>query len=1121
MMPIALLLSLAVAGLAGASSSPDMEGRPVNIALSAYQYRADRKPAANPPESWLALMHFAGLPLNKPVDLNNAAVKRALYALLWEEIRPVKTLELTWPASAKHVPAPERLTITALVAASPSSSWWNNLRAESLKIAPALSNGGRTYTYEIRQPTCGLVVSADAPAAGLDVPEVRALVSEKWKRQEVEIEWGFDAATAGKDFGGRVEAYDGRISDLQPLSPHGGAVTGADSWQSPGGDAERRGVKFTLLYMGTTKWRRPLPFTTQPDDVARTIVTVWTKSGSFSFNAADLEHGPILAPEYGFFVRRAGQPVPPPLLLGEAGEFAQRRGPDPGGVGATPEPLTAKMDSIAGSAQLKGWGSNDTPWFGSNATDDSIDPQGIRMPPHSVAMHPGQSLDVVAEWRSPVAGVVTASGTLTHAQHGGNGIEWWIGLDTRSGRRILAHGTTEGSGSHPIPAAGGITVGPGDRICLIVGPKGDHHCDTTILDWTIEDSGGRSWNLARDVAADPRESNPHPDSFGNSGVWAFCSEEPMFSPSVSNPPIRLSSDAASAKEFLAELASRKLSTIREQTRLHPEQTWEGAVADLAPSPTGKGGWRPDSLPTQPEPPAGSEPKMQVSVPDERLTAQWNLGAWHLLRHCGVNPKTGKLWFNDYPYGILAAETYLILSALDQMGMHEEAAAGFDQWLSLPLDRNHPVGLFSEGRGALTYAEGPEGAGGHMDGIHAFGAGSIGWALAQHFWLTGDKEWLKASAPRMIANADWMLRQRRVISGAVPGGERMWCKGLQPALQVTPDSGGLWMQFYEAEGYYWASIARLAEAVAVVDPAEGARLRTGAEAYRRDLKRAVERSIALSPVVPVRDGTYRSVIPFACYVRGLGTGAWGWRRDGSGSHVGPLYWETVQTAAALVSPAGLLPPGDPRVQGWLDVLEDRLLLENINVGHHDWFAAGWQYQAGLERTANMHLMADDIPVFIRSFLNLYAVDILPHDGYVFNEHAVHGPPDKIFGEAAFLERLRDLLVMEDGPDLWIARAAPRDWFADGKRISVRHAPTRFGELSYEIASHGDRITASITLPDREAPRTIHLRLRAQGSRRMKSVQVNGKPWKGFSAAAETIDLRGLKGEANVEVTYEDR
>ena len=49
-----------------------------------------------------------------------------------------------------------------------------------------------------------------------------------------------------------------------------------------------------------------------------------------------------------------------------------------------------------------------------------------------------------------------------------------------------------------------------------------------------------------------------------------------------------------------------------------------------------------------------------------------------------------------------------------------------------------------------------------------------------------------------------------------------------------------------------------------------------------------------------------------------------------------------------------------------------------------------------------LAGDDIPVFLRSFLNCYAIDILPDAGYIFNEHAVHGPPDKIFEEAAFLE-----------------------------------------------------------------------------------------------------------------------
>ena len=85
---------------------------------------------------------------------------------------------------------------------------------------------------------------------------------------------------------------------------------------------------------------------------------------------------------------------------------------------------------------------------------------------------------------------------------------------------------------------------------------------------------------------------------------------------------------------------------------------------------------------------------------------------------------------------------------------------------------------------------------------------------------------------------------------------------------------------------------------------------------------------------------------------------------------------------------------------------------------------------------MHLADDDVPVFLRSFLNCYAVDILPNDGYVFNEHAVHGPPDKIFEEAAFLERFRNLLVMEDGDKLWLARATPRDWLQQGEKISVK-------------------------------------------------------------------------------------
>ena len=918
-------------------------GQAADIAHSAYQYHADRKTDENPPESWFALMRYAGLPFNAPMDVNTPAIKQVLCSLLWEETRPVQRLELIWSGDACRRPAPEEVAITTLDNRGTASSWWHNLDAARRAVTPTVSDGGMTFTYALQTPTCGIVISIDGvgSAEGYVIPAVMVLVAETWKKMEVEIQWGFNRCAAGRDYSGRIETYDGRAAELRPLAGDNGTrATGSTSWRSVDKGSARRGMTFSLLYMGSSVWRKVQPFTSQPDDVARTIVTLWTQSGSFSFLAADLENGPILAPEYGFFIRRTSPAIPPPTAI----------------------------------------------WY---------------------------------------------------------------------------------------------------------------------------------------------------------------------------------SEAANAQEFIQELTARDLHSIRERIRAREEQTWEGAVTGIcgtAPPPhpgppasgiygRGQGCSPGTALPPHPEPPAGSEPSMQVQVPSKRLTAQWNLGAWHLLRHCGKNPKNGRLCFNDHPYGILAAETYMILTVLDLMGSHKAAEDGFDQWLSLPLqtrveegqkagaaqkwapDKHHswslpdrPVGNFSDGLGCLTSAEGPPGYGGHMDGVHAFGPGSIGWALVEHYRLTGDADWFRAAAPRIRANVEWMLRQRRTVQNMVPGGERLWCKGLQPALQVTPDSGGLWMQFYEAEAYYWASIDHFARALATIEPVEGASLMAEAEAYRKDLLAAVERTIALSPVVPVRDCTYHSVIPFACYVRGLSTGAWGWMRDGSGSHVGPLYWETVQSAAALISPAGLLPPDDVRVQGYLDVLEDRLLLENEKVAARskgDWYLAGWQHQGGLERTSNMHLAGDDIPVFLRSFLNCYAVDLLPDSGYIFNEHTMSGEPDKIYEEAAFLERFRNLLVMEDGQNLWLARGTPRVWLCQAKKIRVKNAPTHFGVLSYEIVSDVDngRIAATVTLKCRRHPEEVLLRLRHPKAVPIKTVNVNGTAWNDIDRAREVVVLRHTAETVKVEVTYE--
>jgi hypothetical protein len=245
-------------------------------------------------------------------------------------------------------------------------------------------------------------------------------------------------------------------------------------------------------------------------------------------------------------------------------------------------------------------------------------------------------------------------------------------------------------------------------------------------------------------------------------------------------------------------------------------------------------------------------------------------------------------------------------------------------------------------------------------------------------------------------------------------------------------------------------------------------------------------------------------------------------------VGAIYWDTVQSADPLISPSGLLSPQDRRVQGHLDVLEDRLLLENTKVharttGYdpaRHWFAhASWQYQCGLERHANIHLEADDAPNFLRSMLNQYAVDIMPGE-YTFREHTTGGPPDKIYEESCFLERFRNLLIMEDGDALWLGRAIPRAWLAHGQKISVRRAPTHFGPASYEIVSEAanGKITARVELPSREAPKSVFLRFRHPDTARIRSVTVDGRSWEKFDAAAETIRLEGLKGSVTVLANY---
>ena len=116
----------------------------------------------------------------------------------------------------------------------------------------------------------------------------------------------------------------------------------------------------------------------------------------------------------------------------------------------------------------------------------------------------------------------------------------------------------------------------------------------------------------------------------------------------------------------------------------------------------------------------------------------------------------------------------------------------------------------------------------------------------------------------------------------------------------------------------------------------------------------------------------------------------------------------------------------------------------------------------------------------------------------------------------------MLVFEnpDEPVVWLAKATPRAWLEQGKAITVADAPTRFGNVGYELHSdidHG-RVSGVLDLPKGYRAAT-KLRLRVPGGKVLRAVALDGAPWTDFSTEQEIVNLpSGRQGKISVEATY---
>lgn len=466
--------------------------------------------------------------------------------------------------------------------------------------------------------------------------------------------------------------------------------------------------------------------------------------------------------------------------------------------------------------------------------------------------------------------------------------------------------------------------------------------------------------------------------------------------------------------------------------------------------------------------------IRIEVPEESVNQAWR--AWLAYNFINVDkhgdvyePHDGGGGFYEQVFGYSASR---YCYALDLMGFPAEA----EQYLDSILSFVNPDGLL-----VVNY------------GLPDTGAQL--WAMGQHYQITHNASWLRKVAPTMIKMCDWIIATRKA-NMAQQAKNAPWyglikfkpyCDEPTPAYSYHTDT-------YLALGMREAAAAL--RAVGMTDPAE--RIAKAAADYRDDILVSMDRAtlehdgMKMLPIFPETHALLERV-----------------------GYTGADYYSLV---SPMVLETDVLPANDPRARLITDLLERK---NGLCLG-------ACKFQNGIDHAYSYGywmncLQRDEIKrVILGLYTSLaYGMSRGTYAGVevTYLRTGMNEPTlPHLYSGTQQLLLLRNMLIREDGDQLWLGRAIPRQWLENGKEVRVENAPTLFGKTSYVMQSSEEarRITVDLVPPTEPPPKSIHLRLRHPDNRVISRVIVNGAAWKEF--AGETVTLTGLNGRTTIQVEY---
>ena len=425
-----------------------------------------------------------------------------------------------------------------------------------------------------------------------------------------------------------------------------------------------------------------------------------------------------------------------------------------------------------------------------------------------------------------------------------------------------------------------------------------------------------------------------------------------------------------------------------------------------------------------------QPAARFDVPDRRVSEAYR--AW--LAYAMLNSKTVNGYvelhdgsgFYDMVYGY-SMSLYAI--ATDLYGLPELS----ERLLDTQIHFQSPEGLYTQEAGLPDH-------------------GALLLSLAHHYQVTGDRDWLKRVAPAMVKACDWVVRQRE----AAP--KDGVTRGLIKFRPYCDYPGAVFSYF--GNTYCCVGLEACAAVLADIESPEAGRLAAESKRYRRDILASMNAAVVEhggKRMLPIEPDTLRLL------------------KDSN--YRGGDYYGLI---ASCVLETDLLAARDRRALLITDLMEKR---GGLLAGVCD-FMEGIDHAYTFGYLVNK-LRQDDIRPVLLGFWGFLAFG-MTRDTYSPVEVSMIETGDNnltlphSYSCTMQLRLLRNMLVLEEGDTLWLARAAPEEWLRPGRSIAVNSAPTTLGTVSCRISRLADGIARVSVAPPKNADlKHIKIRLRVPG------------------------------------------